>query len=360
MELARILRKKRKYRFLMKVAATLYRAAAAEDQEPEQLSEVTVKDLYGLGNGDEQNRGLTHIDEITDAAMASLEARMNGEESENMRRPAPTGIMPVDHEWTSGGFEPGQLIILAARPGIGKSTLAANWAINTLKAQGRERMDPVALFTLEMDKTEVWERVMSGEGAFNLRSSFKDYPDETIGRLKRKIIPELRGRPFYVSDMGTVTVPWIQAELSKLIAKTGNRPAMVVVDYIQLMSSPSDSRAARQSEAVRIGEISRGLKLTAKDFGVPIVALAQLNREVETRGGKPKLTDLRDSGGIEQDADAVYFIHRKMDPDPASGEDGTIAELILAKNRNGMLGVCGLKFDGPTFTYSYHERTTSD
>jgi replicative DNA helicase len=134
---------------------------------------------------------------------------------------------------------------------------------------------------------------------------------------------------------------------------------MVIVDYLQLMSSPEGSRAAKQSEAVRIGEISRGFKLMAKDHSVPVVVLSQLNREVEHRqGGRPQLSDLRDSGAIEQDADIVMFIHRKMKPALEGEEEDRSAELLVAKHRNGPTGVVPLYFEGEYARFREMERAT--
>jgi replicative DNA helicase len=136
---------------------------------------------------------------------------------------------------------------------------------------------------------------------------------------------------------------------------------LLIVDYLQLMSSPDSSRAAKQNEATRVGEISRGFKLLAKDHGMPVVVLSQLNREVEHRqGGKPQLSDLRDSGSIEQDADMVMFIHRKMKPLMEGEEEDRTAELLLSKHRNGPTGAVALWFEGEFARYRELERSTSD
>jgi replicative DNA helicase len=143
------------------------------------------------------------------------------------------------------------------------------------------------------------------------------------------------------------------------LSQANQKLDFLIVDYLQLLSSPQDSRAAKQSEAVRIGEISRGFKLLAKDHGIPVVVLSQLNREVEHRqGGRPQLSDLRDSGAIEQDADMVMFIHRKMKPVMEGEEEDRSAELLIAKHRNGPTGVVPLYFEGEFATYREMERTT--
>jgi len=129
------------------------------------------------------------------------------------------------------------------------------------------------------------------------------------------------------------------------------------VDYLQLISSPSDSRAAKQTESVRIGEISRSLKLLAKERNIPVVILSQLNREVEHRqGGRPQLSDLRDSGAIEQDADIVIFIHRKMKPVMEGEGPEKTAELLVAKHRNGPTGMIPLWFEGEYALFRELER----
>jgi replicative DNA helicase len=145
--------------------------------------------------------------------------------------------------------------------------------------------------------------------------------DLQSGRASGRMENVLRARdelvqmPLFICDRASITVPQIQNMILKQGSQSNRKVEFVIVDYLQLLSSPEGSRGAKQNEAVRIGEISRGLKLMAKDFGIPVVVLSQLNREVEHRtGGRPQLSDLRDSGAIEQDADMVAFIHRKMMP----------------------------------------------
>jgi replicative DNA helicase len=143
------------------------------------------------------------------------------------------------------------------------------------------------------------------------------------------------------------------------LSRANQKLDMVIVDYLQLMTSPESSRAAKQSESTRIGEISRGFKLLAKDHGIPVIVLSQLNREVEHRqGGRPQLSDLRDSGAIEQDADIVMFIHRKMKPLMEGEEEDRSAELLISKHRNGPTGAIGLYFEGEYARYRELERTT--
>jgi replicative DNA helicase len=170
---------------------------------------------------------------------------------------------------------------------------------------------------------------------------------------------ELVRMPLFICDRASITVPQIQNMIVKQGSQSNRKVEFVIVDYLQLLSSPEGSRGAKQNEAVRIGEISRGLKLMAKDFGIPVVVLSQLNREVEHRtGGRPQLSDLRDSGAIEQDADMVAFIHRKMMPS-ANEEPDPSAELIVAKHRNGPTAIIQLHFQGEFALYRELVRETS-
>jgi len=153
----------------------------------------------------------------------------------------------------------------------------------------------------------------------------------------------------------------ITAMVDRHLSQANQRLDLLIVDYLQLMSSPPDSRGAKQSEAVRIGEISRGFKLLAKDRGIPVVVLSQLNREVEHRqGGRPQLSDLRDSGAIEQDADMVMFIHRKMRPVVEGEPEDRSAELVIAKHRNGPTAIVPLYFEAEFARYRELERTTDE
>ena len=170
---------------------------------------------------------------------------------------------------------------------------------------------------------------------------------------------ELVQMPLFICDRASVTVPQIQNMIVKQGSQSNRRVEFVIIDYLQLLSSPEGSRGAKQNEAVRIGEISRGLKLMAKDFGIPVVVLSQLNREVEHRtGGRPQLSDLRDSGAIEQDADMVAFIHRKMVASADGDADLSSAELIVAKHRNGPTAIIPLHFQGEFAMYRELVRET--
>jgi replicative DNA helicase len=209
-----------------------------------------------------------------------------------------------------------------------------------------------------MSHEEVFMRLLAAQSQTNMKDL---QSGRASGRMENvlKARDELVQMPLFICDRASITVPQIQNMIVKQGSQSNRKVEFVLVDYLQLLSSPEGSRGAKQNEAVRIGEISRGLKLMAKDFGIPVVVLSQLNREVEHRtGGRPQLSDLRDSGAIEQDADMVAFIHRKMMPS-ATEEPDPSAELIVAKHRNGPTAIIQLHFQGEFAMYREMVRETS-
>ena len=343
-----LLVRKRKLRQLIRLGAQLVRQAAEEEAPPESLVEEAATNLFRLAQG-ERKKGLEHISDVAKTAYEALLDRIEGRGSTGLR----VGFPRLDA--ITQGFQPGNLIILAARPGIGKTALALNWLLRSAmnhKAQ-------VAFFSLEMSKEEVFNRLLSAHSSLNMKAiQAGGFDDEVHGRLlrSRDALLEL---PIYINDQAGITVREITAIVDRHMSQSNGKLEMVIVDYLQLMTSPENSRAAKQSEATRVGEISRGFKLLAKDKGMPVVVLSQLNREVEHRqGGRPQLSDLRDSGAIEQDADMVMFIHRKMKALMEGEEEDRSAELLLSKHRNGPTGAVGLYFEGEYARYREMERTT--
>ncbi|HEV2592781.1 MAG TPA: replicative DNA helicase [Gaiellaceae bacterium] len=240
----------------------------------------------------------------------------------------PSGFRDVDR--LTSGFQPGNLIIIAARPSMGKSALALCMAANV--AVRHEK--PVALFTLEMSKAEVTQRLMCSEGKVEsqrLRTgklAADDWPRLTAACSK------LTKAPIYVDDTGSITMMEIRSKLRRLKMREPNL-SLVIVDYLQLMTSGTTV----ENRVQEVSQISRALKVLARDLEVPIVALSQLSRAVEQRQDKrPILSDLRESGSIEQDADLVMFVYRDEYYNPEETESAGIAELILAKHRNGPTG----------------------
>ena len=245
----------------------------------------------------------------------------------------PSGFRDLDR--LTSGFQAGNLIIVAARPSMGKSALglciAANLAVR--------HETPVALFTLEMSKSEVTQRLMCSEAKVEsqrLRTgklAADDWPRLTTA------CDRLAKAPIYVDDTGSITMMEIRSKARRLKSREPNL-GLVIVDYMQLMTSG----ATAENRVQEVSQISRALKVLARDLDVPVLAMSQLSRAVEQRHEKrPILSDLRESGSIEQDADLVMFVYRDEYYNEDSDQQG-LAELILAKNRNGPTGTEKLSF----------------
>lgn len=351
--LADVIRRKAKLRRLVHLGAQLVRQAAEEDEAPEVLVDQTAQNLFHLAQGDAKAKGLLSIQAVADDAMDRLADRLEGRISTGIR----VGFPRFDE--LTQGFQPGNLIVLAARPGIGKTALALNWILWAAQGKGEAVSGHCgAFFSLEMSHEEVFLRLLSTKSQTNLKDL---QSGRATGRMDHlmECRSQLAQLPLFICDQASITVPQIQNMIVKQGSQNNRRVEFVIIDYLQLLSSPEGSRGAKQNEAVRIGEISRGLKLMAKDFGIPVVVLSQLNREVEHRtGGRPQLSDLRDSGAIEQDADMVAFIHRKMMPSATGEPPDPTAELIVAKHRNGPTDIIPLHFKGEHALYREMERYT--
>jgi replicative DNA helicase len=334
--LADILIRKRKHRELIHLGSRLTRHALEEDSAPEVLVEQAGQELFKIAQG-QDTRGLDHIAQVAAEATQGLLDRLRGAGSSGVR----VGFAKLDE--IIQGFQPGNLVILAARPRIGKTALALNWCWHASQRYGSH----VAFFSLEMSKEEVWKRLLSACSQINLRALSKGSFDKAVENKLLAARDELNQLPFFICDRAAITVREITAMVDRLCTQKGQKIDLLVIDYLQLISSPQDSRGAKQNESVRIGEISRALKLLAKDYNIPVIVLSQLNREVEHRQGKqPQLSDLRDSGAIEQDADIVMFIHRKERPGGEGSDEDKAAELIISKHRNGPSGKVPLWFEG--------------
>lgn len=340
--LAEILIAKGKLRKLVHIGASMVNMAASEADTPESMIDLFCGQISDMARS-KHGEGPQFIADIGDRAMARIKDIAAG----RFVRAVPTGFPSLDR-MLGGGFKPGQLIILAARPGIGKSTMAQAWCRNTAQTFGVS-----AFYSLEMGGEEVWTRMAASMCGipYNLIESGRLDPDQW--RVLTDTMEEIKLMPMLIEDRGEISVPEVRAGVDKIIAKMGGL-ALLVVDYLQLVTSHKGSHAAKQSEAVRIGEISRQLKLMAKDRRIPAVVLSQLNREIEKRqNGRPQLSDLRDSGAVEQDADVVIFIHRK-----GEGVD-TEYELIVAKNRNGPTGTIPIVGNLATYTFTEKVRETA-
>ena len=273
---------------------------------------------------------LQPIKELLSASLDRLEALYDRGESITG---LPTGYHDLDERLA--GLQPSNLVIVGARPGAGKTSFALGMAAHA----AMEARQPVLFFSLEMSHLEVTQRLLCAEARVdatrmrNGRLLESDWPkiSHAIGRLGEA--------PIFIDDNPNTTVMEIRAKARRLKSKLGGL-GLIVVDYLQLMSG----RASAENRQVEVSEMSRGLKILARELECPVVALSQLSRNLETRADKrPILADLRESGSIEQDADVVMFLYRDELYNPDSPDRGT-AEVIIAKHRSGPTGVTQLAF----------------
>jgi replicative DNA helicase len=260
----------------------------------------------------------------------------------------PSGFQDIDD--LTGGFQPGNLIVLAARPSMGKSTLATNIAENAAIEHGRS----VALFSLEMSETELAHRFIASQAKVSSDELRK-------GRVKAdrwpkvlRAVEKLARAPIFIDDSSDISVLEMRAKARRLHARSENGLGLLIVDYLQLIRP--DGRA--DSRVEQVGQISRGLKILARELDIPVIAVSQLSRAVESRNPPiPMLSDLRESGQVEQDSDVVMFVFRDEYYNRESERLGE-ADVIFAKHRNGPVGEVTLTFQPryPRFSSMYRER----
>ncbi len=245
----------------------------------------------------------------------------------------PTGFHDLDRKLA--GLHPANLIVIAARPSMGKSALATNIALNVAR-QGH----PVAIFTLEMSREEVVQRLLCAVGRVDSQKLRTGQLQEQQWQRVARAAGDLFEAPVYIDDSASLTVTEIRAKCRRLKRQRGL--GLVVVDYLQLMTGGNRRTENRQQE---IAEISRNLKNLARELAVPIIAVSQLNRALEQRQDKrPMLGDLRESGAIEQDSDVVMFIYRDEYYHPENAETKGVAEVNIAKHRAGATGRVSMTF----------------
>lgn len=261
-------------------------------------------------------------------------------EKRSENRTSVTGLATgfVDFDEMTSGLQPGNLIILAARPGMGKSTLVTNIAAHVAVQLRR----PAIMFSLEMTQMELVQRLLAGQARIDSRRlKTGDLGDQDWSKMS-KAMGELGEAPLFLDETGGINLMEIRTKCRRLKQQHGLD--LVIIDYLQLMQS----HRRAENRVQEVSEMSRGLKVLAGELGVPVIALSQLNRAPENRGiadKRPQLADLRESGSIEQDADMVCFIYRDEVYDPDTAAKGE-AELLIAKNRNGPLSTVRLSFIG--------------
>src|SRR3954463_1735012 len=310
---------------------------------PRDLIERAEKTLFQIGHDDGKGE-MRSIEDVLHEEVDKLEALSRQDVG---LTGTPSGFNDLDD--LTGGFQAGNLVVLAARPSMGKSALATNIAENAAVKHGK----PVALFSLEMSETELAHRFIASQARLSSDELRK-------GRVKGdrwpkvlKAVEKLAAAPLYVDDSSDIGILEIRSKSRRLHAR--QELGLVIVDYLQLMRPDGRSEASRVE---LIGQISRGLKILARELEIPVIAISQLSRAVESRNPPtPMLSDLRESGNIEQDADLVMFIYRDEYYNEESERLGE-ADLIIAKHRNGPIGKVVLTFQPkfPKFASVYRER----
>ncbi|MEE2757170.1 MAG: replicative DNA helicase [Myxococcota bacterium] len=282
--------------------------------------------------GAKQNQG--SFVAMNDALKDVLDNVRNAFENKIAVTGTPTGFTDLDN--LTSGLNPGDLVILAGRPGMGKTAVALNMASNAARMSGCT----VAVFSLEMPTAQLAARMLACEAEVNSRSMRTGHlVNQDIERLVAAV-RRMNDWSIEIDDTAGSTIMEVRSKCRRLASDRNLPPlGLVLIDYLQLMRSPT-----AKSREQEISEISRNLKGLAKELGIPVVALSQLNRGVESRPNKrPMMSDLRESGAIEQDADIIMFVYRDEYYNEDS-EDKGLAELIVAKQRNGPLGTVKLKF----------------
>jgi replicative DNA helicase len=349
---ARIVRAKAKRRRYLDSFRELAAAAYAEDDDGEYFVQADRKMLaLAIDQQGDENRPVPFTTAMVDYHRDLEERYKRLEESgEGAITGIPTGYGELDHLLC--GLQPTDLIIVAARPSMGKTSFAMNIGAFIAMAE-----IPVLVFSLEMGRKQLAERTLSGEARVDSQR-MRHARLETKHWLRlSSAMNRLAGKPLEIMDRGTITIAEVRSiarvwRMGHRVGTDGKRPAaLVVVDYLQLIEGAGKGGKARgrqnENRQQDVSDISRGLKQLAKDLGCPVMALSQLNRSLESRADKrPMMSDLRESGAIEQDADVIAFIYRDevYSKDQCKPEDKGIAEVIVAKQRMGPTGTVKLAF----------------
>ncbi len=331
---ARIISQKHILRELIRISSDTIRDAYEESTDVFELLDKAERDLFTVAQGNIR-KDYDTMGDVLKLAIESIEAAKKNSDGVSG---VPTGFTALDR--VTSGWQKSDMIIIAARPGMGKTAFVLSMARN----MAVDFNVPVAVFSLEMASVQLVNRLISGETGIKGEKLRKGtLEDHEFTQLHTRI-KKLAKAPIYIDDTPSLSVFELRAKARRL--KSKHNIQCIIIDYLQLMTAGND-KGNREQE---ISTISRSIKTIAKELNVPILALSQLSRAVETRGGdkKPMLSDLRESGAIEQDADIVSFIYRPEYYDITQDEDGNsmmgVGQVIIAKHRNGGLETVSLKF----------------
>ena len=333
---AQIIRERSIMRSLAMVGSDIAESAySPQGRDAQQLLDESEAKIFQIAeSGKRDNIGFSDIQHLLPKVVESVEERMqNASDVTGM----PTGFTDLDK--MTSGLQPSDLIIIAGRPSMGKTSLALNMAEHV----AIEKKMPVAVFSMEMASMQLTTRLIGSVGRVDQHKMRTGQLDDDDWEKLTDSLGQLNEAPIHIDEGSALNTFEVRARARRLQRQVGQL-GLIVIDYIQLMSAPSGKQT--ENRATEISEISRSLKSLAKELNVPVVALSQLNRSVEQRVDKrPVMSDLRESGAIEQDADVIMFIYRDEVYNPESPDKG-LAEILLAKQRNGPVGVVKLTFLG--------------
>lgn len=334
---ARIISQKYIQRELIRVSSDIIEKAFDEKTDVFDLLDSAETGLFEVAEGNIR-KGFESMKSVVKKAMESID---KARENDSGVSGIPSGFADLDK--ITGGWQRSDMIVLAARPGMGKTAFVLTMARNVAV----DAQIPCAVFSLEMSAVQLVQRLISGETEIPSDKFRKGTLEEYEYKQLHDRIGKLSSAPLFIDDTPGLNVFELRAKCRRLKATTGCE--LVVIDYLQLMTGGNNSNGNREQE---ISSISRSIKSIAKELDIPIIALSQLSRMVETRGGdkRPMLSDLRESGAIEQDADMVAFIYRAeyygITEHPEGIDTKGLGEFILAKHRHGSLGTVKMKFIG--------------
>ncbi|HNY44023.1 MAG: replicative DNA helicase [Bacteroidota bacterium] len=344
---ARLVHQKYIQRELIKASAEIQKRSYDESQDVEELINFAESEIFNISEGNIKSETVK-LDTILGKA---LEAIDEAAKNKNKLLGLPSGFSDIDR--ITSGWQPSDLIIIAARPSMGKTAFVLSMARN----MGVDHNKPIAIFSLEMSSKQLVNRLIAAESEISstkLRTG--DLQDHEWTQLNQKV-KNLENVPIFIDDTPAISIFELRAKCRRLV-RTHNIQG-IIIDYLQLMTTGVDMKGNREQE---VATISRSLKAIAKELNIPIIALSQLNRSVESRSGdkRPQLSDLRESGAIEQDADMVLFIHRPEYYGFMTNNDGEslkgLAEIIIAKHRNGATDTVKLKFKKDFAKFSDYDR----
>ncbi len=336
---ARIVAQKFIQRELIRVSTDIQNRAYDDSIDVDDLLDMSEQELFEIAEGNIK-RETARINVLMQMAIEQIEEASKREDSLSG---VPSGYTKLDR--ITSGWQKSDLIIVAARPSMGKTAFALSMARNI----SVEHNKPVAVFSLEMSSLQLVNRLIVSETELPSNRIRNGNLDEKEWKQLDAKIKSLVEAPLFIDDTPAISIFELRAKCRRL--KLQYNVELIIVDYLQLMSGPVEARGNREQE---VSNISRSLKAIAKELNIPIIAISQLNRSVEMRSGskRPQLSDLRESGAIEQDADMVIFIHRPEKYGITEDADGNstvgLAEIIVAKHRNGPVGDIHLRFRDET------------